>query len=443
MAAHSQQLQGIDLLGYVTYLGSNGDFRFPSDNGTPLNGADDFIDTRQNNSFNSVDALLKAGSTLAPGLRLDFTSETFYKDQGVPGISQHQSDTASLGNVRTVNYLRLRSTQWLQEALDVTGTLFGQYERVDFSDPNHDLSTGAQDRKDQDTVIGGNLLGTYYVSAHHALSWFSELSDDRFSPYNALAHTGGPARPDAAADGAVAPGCGGLLQRDRCSSCRPSATSTSTTPAARPSPRPTSRRGPASSHHRDLWSPSIGAQVQPWAWLTLRGNIGHFERAPSFSELFGNGGSVVGNGDLNPESGINRDVGFILTWALPPLDALRLEYAYFNNDIDDIIVFRDNGTRTVKAFNIGAARIRGDEVSANATAFRHLRLDLNYTHQDAQNRSTANNGHYAGNQLPGRPADELYTRLELFNDLGKLFYEFNYVSGNYLDEAELQGGAEP
>jgi vitamin B12 transporter len=433
LAAHSEQLHGVDLLAYVTYLGSNGDFPFLNDHGTPLNRSDDFIDTRHNNSFNSVDALLKAGYSIAPGLRVDLTSETFYKDQGVPGISQHQSDTASLGDLRTVNYLRLRSTQWLDEALDVTGTLFGQYERADFSDPNHDLSTGAQERNDHTTVVGGNVLGTYYVTAHHALSWFSELSSERFSPYNALAQP--PNQPDQTRlQSSLALQDVAVFLNDRLQLVPTvryqhldDTTSATFSPANEPS-------GPSQSHHRNLWSPSIGAQVLPSQWITLRGNIGYFERAPNFSELFGNGGSVIGNGNLNPESGINRDVGFILTGVFPPLEALRVEYAYFNNDINDVIIFRDNGTRATKAFNTGAARIRGDELSVNATGLGHVRLTVDYTYQDAQNRSTANNGHYVGNQLPGRPADELYTRLEVFNSRGKLFYEFNYVSGNYLDE---------
>jgi vitamin B12 transporter len=433
LVSHSEQLHGVDLLAYVTYLGSNGDFPFLNDRGTPLNRSDDFVDIRHNNSFNSVDALLKAGYTVAPGLRVDLTSDTFYKDQGVPGIGQHQSDTASLGDLRTVNYLRLRSSQWLDDALDVTATLFGQYERANFSDPNHDLGTGAQDRNDQTSVVGGNVLGTYYATAHHALSWFSELTDERFSPYNALAQP--PKQPDqtrlqsslalqdvaAYLDGRVQ-----LVPTVRYQHLDDS-TSATFTPANEPS-------GASQSHHRNLWSPSIGSQVLPFPWFTLRGNIGYFERAPNFSELFGNGGSVIGNGNLHPEWGMNRDVGFISTWAAPPLDALRVEYAYFNNDINDVIIFRDNGTRATKAFNAGGARIRGDEVSVDATGFHHVRLDVNYTYQDAQNRSTANTGHYVGNQLPGRPANELYTRLEVFNRRGKLFYEFNYVSGNYLDE---------
>jgi outer membrane cobalamin receptor len=438
LAAHSEQVKGVDLLGYVTYLGSNGDFAFVDKNNIQGKPPNQLLEqTRHNNSFNSVDALLKAGYTIAPGLRMDLTSETFYKDQGVPGISENQSHDASLNDLRTVNFLRLRSTQWLDDGLDMTGTLFGQYDRQNFSDPTNDLGTGAQDRNDQETLVGGSVLGTYYVTTHNALSWFTELSDDRFAPYNALSSP--PNQPDqtrlqtSLSLQDLAAFLNDQLQIVPTVRYQHLEDSTSATFSLSNEPN-----GPGETHHRNLWSPSIGAQVLPVQWLTLRGNIGYFERAPNFSELYGNGGSVIGSGDLKPESGLNRDVGFILTWTPPPLDSLRIEYAYFNNDINDIIIFYATGTRALKATNIGAARIRGDEVSVNATAIGHIRLDLNYTYQDAQNRSTANYGHYVGNQLPGRPANELYTRVELFNDYGKLFYEFSYVSGNYLDQANFK-----
>src|SRR5262249_32599033 len=86
VAEYSQQYRGIDFLGHVTYLGSQGNFTFLNNNGTPLNPFDDQETTRQNNAFNSVDAILKGGGTIGDGLRLDLTSETFFKDQGVPGI---------------------------------------------------------------------------------------------------------------------------------------------------------------------------------------------------------------------------------------------------------------------------------------------------------------------------------------------------------------------
>ncbi len=438
VVAHSEQVHGVDLQGYVTYLGSDGDFSFVQPNNKLGGMVGELItSTRQNNSFNSVDAVLKAGYAILPELRADLTSETFYKDQGVPGIGHFQSKDASLADLRSVNYLRLHSTQWLDEGLDLTGTLFGQYEQVDFRDPHGQLGTGNQDRNDQTTEAGGNILGTYYVTPHHALSWFTELTDERFSPYNALATPS--AQPDQTRlqSSMSLQDVAGFLndQLQLVPTVRYQHLDDTTSATFNLGNEPT---GPSETHHRNLWSPSIGTQLLPWPWLTLRGNIGYFERAPNFSELFGNGGSVIGNGKLNPEFGMNRDVGFIFTWAVPPLDALRIEYAYFNNDINDIIVFHDQGTGATKAFNTGAARIRGDEVAVNATALSHVRLDLNYTYQDAQNRSTANNGKYVGNQLPGRPANELYTRLELFNDRGKLFYEFNYVGDNTLTESNFE-----
>ena len=53
--------------------------------------------------------------------------------------------------------------------------------------------------------------------------------------------------------------------------------------------------------------------------------------------------------------------------------------------------------------------------------------------QDTDNRSRVV-PRYAGKQLPERPADELYTRVELFSERGRAYYEFNFVSGNFLDQ---------
>jgi hypothetical protein len=64
----------------------------------------------------------------------------------------------------------------------------------------------------------------------------------------------------------------------------------------------------------------------------------------------------------------------------------------------------------------------------------HLAVSLNYTKQDPEIRS----GAQKGNKLPGRPGDEFYLRTELFNQFGRLFYEFNLVGGNYVGEANLE-----
>jgi len=435
VAEYSQQYHDIDFLGHVTYLGSQGDFTYLNNNGTPLNPYDDRETTRQNNSFNSVDAILKGGGTVGDGVRLDLTSETFFKDQGVPGIGSNQSLTASFDNLRTLNYLRLTAPGRFDNALDLTGALFGSYERADFSDPNGDLGTGNQERNDQTTLVGGSGISTYYGLPNHALGTFVELSDQRFAPYNALASP--PNEPDQTRfqaslsvqdqatflDGRVivVPTVGFQHLID--------STSATFSPSGVPS-------GPSETHNRDLWNPSIGAQLKWVPAVALRGNFGRFERAPTFSELFGNRGAVVGNPSLQPETGTSGDVGLVTD--IPAqgwFDGFHGEFDYFNRDVNDLIVLVQNSQRVSRPVNIGAANVSGEELTVHSVALHHVSLDLNYTHQDAVNESPIPSQH--GKQLPGRPANELYTQAELFNQYGKLYYELSLVSGNFLDQVNF------
>jgi iron complex outermembrane receptor protein len=159
----------------------------------------------------------------------------------------------------------------------------------------------------------------------------------------------------------------------------------------------------------------------------VRANIGRFQRAPNFSELFGNSGSIEGNANLKPETGINRDVGFIAAWnEFGWLDRAKLEYAYFHNNVSDLITFELVRVGVFQAANISSARMVGHEVSLTAAAFRHVSLDLNYTHQDTADLSRQDNPF--GNQLPLRPPDDLFVHTELFNEWGRFFYDYTYVS---------------
>jgi iron complex outermembrane receptor protein len=61
----------------------------------------------------------------------------------------------------------------------------------------------------------------------------------------------------------------------------------------------------------------------------------------------------------------------------------------------------------------------------------HIRLPGNYTYQDTEN--TSNIPHYRGKELPGRPRHTLFQRVEVLSRLAKLFYEYRYLSSNYLN----------
>lgn len=435
VASHTQRLRGIDLLGHVTYLGTEGDFTFRDDNNTPFQPADDRDTRRKNNHFDSVEGLLKASRTFRNGLLVDLTTDNFFKSQGVPGPDSPQATDTALRELRSLSYLRFTPTRLPLSSVEASGTLFGSYERVDFEDPEGELGTGNLDRSDETSVIGANTTGTWYALPHHTPSWFLELASERFAGSNELAQE--PNEPDqtrlhltAAMQHQVSLSAERLLLvptfryehvRDKASATFDLAN------------QPT---GPKESKERNLFSPAIGAEARVLPWLTFKGNLGRFERAPNFSELFGTRGSDRGNPSLDEEEGINRDIGFVLT--APPqrwLERARFEYVYFNNDYDDLIVFVTTGFRNVRPINIGAARVRGHELTLSASFLKHLSLDFNYTHHDAEDRSERPEAR--GNQLPGRPEDEAYVRFEAFQEWLRGYYEFNFVGGNFLNRSNF------
>jgi len=436
VASHSQQLGGVDVLGHVSYLGSKGDFSFVDDRGTD-NPLDDQKVDRANNWFDSVEGLLKAGYDHAGGTRIDLTSDLYWRNQGIPALGHGQTTDvpgATLAELRSLNYLRFTQNRLFIDELGGQMSVFGTYERHSLSDRFGQIS-GLQEETDRTTTAGGgNFTATYTPLPWQELTWFSEVSHERFDATFHLARVRDfPDQTRLSTSTALQDRISWFDERllllpavryqhleDRFSTVSAAGEAT----------------GSVDRNH-DLFAPSIGVQVSPWEWVDLRGNLGHYERAPNFTELFGARGFVNGNARLRPEEGLNRDIGFRLQpGPLSVFDETTLEYAYFNNDATDLIVFVQNSAQVFVPLNLGAARLRGHEVSAHTVLLRHLGLDFNYTQQDTTNLTQDPN--YWQRQLPGRPANEWYARVQLFNDMAKLSYELSISDGNFTDQANLQ-----
>jgi iron complex outermembrane receptor protein len=130
------------------------------------------------------------------------------------------------------------------------------------------------------------------------------------------------------------------------------------------------------SRSRDLVSPRLGLRVDATDGIAFKANVGRSERAPNFTELFGNRGSILGNPELVPERGLNADFGLVGTRdRLGPASRLRLEAVGFVAFVDDQIVLVQNS-------QLGLPERRPDppvgaEIAASADLFEHLRLALN------------------------------------------------------------------
>jgi iron complex outermembrane receptor protein len=432
--------QGFDTLGYLVlfnYTGSDGDFAFLDDNGTPFNTFDDMVTTRKNNDFQSFNVNAKGEARLA-GWTVTLSDDFFTKDQGVPGQSSLESVNANLDVWRNVATLQLERKSFPWAATDIGLQLAHTWQREDFKDPLGEIGTGVQDDENTAHTFSAQSLLTFYAGQwNQIIGVLLEWRYETFRTVDNLPRLRGE------------PADAGPLQRranllvalqdeillfDERLVLRPLLRYqfVESNFGAQPT-FGTVALDADRNEHDHLFSPSLGVKFKLTSWLDLKGNVGRFERVPTLFELFGDRGTTLGNPDLTTESSINWDMGFVLE--LPRygwLDRVFFEYAYFTSYADDLIVFVQNSQATARALNIGAAEIRGHELSWSATALQHVRLYGNYTFQDAEDTSETFS---RGNALPGRPRHELHQAFELFTDLGKLVYEFDYIAKNFLDRA--------
>ena len=432
--------QGFDTLGYLVlfnYTESDGDFAFLDDNGTPFNTLDDVRTTRKNNDFRSFNVNAKGEATLA-GWTVTLSDDFFTKDQGVPGQASAQSEHANLDVWRNVATLHLERKSFPWVATDVGLQLAHTWQREAFKDLLGEIGTGVQDDENTAHTFSAQSLLTFYAGQwNQIISVLLEWRYETFRTVNNLPRLRGNPSDEGPlqrrANLLVALQDEILLFNERLI-LRPLLRYQFVESNFGAQPTFGAVALDADRDEQDhLFSPSLGVRFKLTSFLDLKGNVGRFARVPTLFELFGDRGTTLGNPDLTAERSVNWDVGFVLE--LPRsglLDRVFFEYAYFTSYADDLIVFVQNSQATAQARNIGAAEIRGHELSWSVTALQHVRLYGNYTFQDAADTSATFS---RGNTLPGRPRHELHQAFELFTDVGKLVYEFDYIAKNFLDRA--------
>ncbi len=286
----------------ATYLGSEGNFSFHDDNGTPLNPSDDQTTDRKNNAFNSGELLGKLRYTFAGGATLTGVEEAYANHQGVPGIGAFQSDDASLRELRSLSYLRLEGHPFGQANLDGGVTGYYVYEREQFRDVKGEIGVGSVATRNQ-TDSGGldNQLVAHLGG--HDVEGRLDAGGEVFHPVDELApDPNGPDQARIRLDVAVGDtfslfderflvqpsfryehihddfggtvGAGGLVDNR------------------------------TQGGDIDLVTPRLGLRFDWTSRIGLRGNAGRYARAPTFSELFGNRG--IRHRQSRPQAGERR-----------------------------------------------------------------------------------------------------------------------------------------
>jgi hypothetical protein len=144
---------------------------------------------------------------------------------------------------------------------------------------------------------------------------------------------------------------------------------------------------------------------------TLKGNLGRYERAPSFIELYGNGNyRLLGDPGLLPERGTNADLALWIDRA-GPWGSLLSRTTIFGALTDDLIYWLRSLGGSSRAENLTSARVYGVEQELRATVGRHLRLVGQGTITVAEDESELAASH--GKQIAYYPRYMAYGRPEL------------------------------
>jgi iron complex outermembrane receptor protein len=452
-AAYGAAQDGWEYLALASYLGSEGNFTFTDDRGTTDNPADDREVERVNNDFDAGTLTARVRRRVSERLTLSLMSDTFAKDEGVPGRDAPQSEGARRELFRQLASFGADLRLDTRIPVDLDGSAYFVYRREAFTVPFPDPAFQVpRDEVAESLSVGGQVLARTLVGRHHAPGAVLALSNEFFVDRDDV----GVARVAQPGDGPTRSRLHLALGAD--DELTLLAGRVLVVPSLRgewfqddfpPDDRLADPVSVSGTETRSFVAPRLGVRAVVWSGVDLLGNVGRWERVPNLRELFGTAGLVVGNPDLKPERTFNWDVG--LQARLPdvgPLAGAYVEYAYFENDIDDVIVLDTSSSLLLfRAINVSSAHVTGHEVSGRARLAELVHLSGNYTFQDARDDSDGALADFSGNQLPGRPEHEAYGQVQVQwlrdgrvpgVDAAHVSFDVNFLAGNFLDRANVQ-----
>ncbi|MCP4571045.1 MAG: TonB-dependent receptor [bacterium] len=191
-------------------------------------------------------------------------------------------------------------------------------------------------------------------------------------------------------------------------------------------------------HRQEDWSPAVGLvwDASPGR-LAVEAHAARTVRVPTWVELFGHRGGIVGDRELAPEEIASWDVGVTAR----PGDGLSVRAAFFAASTDETIVYVANSQQTSRPVNAGATRNRGLELELWWRPAARLRLEANATFQRA--RDAGGLAAYDGKRLPFLPDREFFGRLAWTREGLAPWIELQARSGNYRDRYNTPEGRAP
>lgn len=337
---------------------------------------------------------------------------------GIPGTADAPTEHVSLGTARIVAGVdgRLRTG----EAGALHTALWARHERASVDDPRGELPLrtpgGTANAVES---VGGSLGWRGHPTEPFVLDAFVDARGERFVP-------DGPAAAASANRVAAGVGVDGELHVTKRLSLSASG-------------RLDLRRDAADLDGRDRIASdatpngSLGVAYRVVPALTVSAHGGALARPPSFLELYGDRGALVGDVDLQPERAVSADAGALWHVAVGRQLELGGELVGFVSRVHDLITFVQLGRGTLRAANVDEALIGGAELALDLKG-RHVATRVSYTLLVTRNESDDPLVH--GAPLPGRPLHDLAYDASYTVGPAKARYGLDAIAGTTLDAGD-------
>ncbi len=408
------------------YDASEADYPYFSGNGTEYNLLDDRIRARVNNDFQQVDSTLRASLRRGP-VTLRLQDRILWRDEGQPGTGHAQTTTTRSGRID--NLLTGQVSLLLHPTARLEGLASWHARQERYEDRDGQIGIGHQDDRDRTQTPTLRLAAILDPLPWLRLLPSAELLIGTYVPVRLI-----PERlegdPRVRIESTFAIAADFSLWGDRLQ----------VSPAIRL--RILDQRFLGKVPYTELPLTSDGEEVlvdampqlaiafRPVELLTLRTAIGRGTRPPEFSELFGDRGSVVGNPDLRPESGLNVDASARVQGAPHRLFRGSAEAGWFLSDSRDTIVLRPRADNTAVPRNIGRTWITGAELAGHATLFEQLELGLSATY--SWSSILEGMADELDNRVPFVPEWQVDSSLAFFwEPWVRVGWSFSYTSGTF------------
>lgn len=434
---HGSEKDSLKLFVVLSATGSRGNFNYLNKNGTPRVNEDDRVVRRRNNAHGTFSSLLKISGKTAIGEWM-VLNEMYVKSQGLPGMGNIPTDTASLTSERnTTTLLLARERKKASAAISISSLVI----QDDYKDIDNEIGVGHQHLQSRANVVEMRLPMSANWNGCHRSELLLSTRFEAFQFEDLLMEIRSNVKWRVISMGNVShewrPTKRWLLKPILRTELHNSRYGGS---------KGTFSTGPVPDGKKDelFFSPSLGVRFEVIEDVFLRTNIGQYLRTPDIAELFGDRGAVVGNPELKPEQGLNVDSGAsYIPGKIGPFSFLRIDASFFTSWVRNLIAYVQNSQNTVRPENVDQSRILGTELAFQMAFNEVLSINGNYTFLDAVNRSEA--PYLRGNQLPGRPAHEAYVRVDVSAPIGPLlttvWVDSDFAGANFLDQANFRDEA--